>query len=254
MSVAPIRPASLVTGASQRIGRAVALALARRGHPVAIHYRRSRAAAERVVEEILREGGHAAVIAADLAKPDETDRLVAAAVSAVGPLSCLVNNASEFHEDDAAGMTRDGYARHMEVNLTAPLFLSQAFSAQLPPRAEGVVINLTDQRVWRPTPEFFSYSLSKAALWDATRMLAQAFAPRIRVNAIGPGPVLQSVHQTPADFESERSSTLLGRGASPEEIAAAVCFILDAPAMTGQMIALDGGQHLSWRPAAPTAG
>jgi NAD(P)-dependent dehydrogenase (short-subunit alcohol dehydrogenase family) len=254
MSVSPTRPASLVTGASQRIGRAVALSLARRGHAVAVHYRRSRAAAESVVEDILRSGGRAAAVGADLADPDETDRLVAAAGSAVGPLTCLVNNASEFHEDEANTMTREGYSRHMDVNLAAPLFLSQAFAAQLPAGAAGVIINLTDQRVWRPTPEFFSYSLSKAALWDATRMLAQAFAPRIRVNAIGPGPVLQSVHQTAADFEAERTSTLLGRGASPEEIAAAVGFILDAPAMTGQMIALDGGQHLTWRPAAPSAG
>lgn len=254
MSVSPTRSASLVTGASQRIGRAVALALANRGHAVAVHYRRSRDAADRVVEEIRRDGGRAAVVGADLADPDETDRLVAAAAAAVGPLTCLVNNASEFHEDEALSVTRDGYARHLEVNLTAPLFLSQAFAAQLPAGSPGVIVNLTDQRVWRPTPEFFSYSLSKAALWDATRMLAQAFAPRIRVNAVGPGPVLQSVHQTPAEFEAERAGTLLGRGASPEEIAAAVGFILDAPAMTGQMIALDGGQHLSWRPAAPTAG
>ncbi len=243
----------LVTGAGRRIGRAIALTLARRGCAVAVHYRRSAAAAEAVVAEIVSGGGRAAGVQADLARETETDGLVAQAARALGPVTCLVNNASEFQGDRITTLSRDSYRLHLTANLEAPLFLTQAFARQLPTGVAGTVINIIDQRVWRPTPEFFSYSLSKAALWDATRMLAQALAPRIRVNAIGPGPVLQSVHQTAGDFAAEQGSTLLGRGASPEEIAAAVGFILDAPAMTGQMIALDGGQHLAWRPG-PVAG
>jgi NAD(P)-dependent dehydrogenase (short-subunit alcohol dehydrogenase family) len=244
---------ALVTGAGRRIGRAIALALAHRGCAVAVHYRSSAAAADAVVAEIVAAGGRAATVQADLAREVPTDALMAHAAHAFGPVTCLINNASEFQGDRLPDLNRDGYRLHMAANLEAPLFLTQAFARQLPPGADGAVINIIDQRVWRPTPEFFSYSLSKAALWDATRMLAQALAPRIRVNAVGPGPVLQSVHQTAADFAAEQGSTLLGRGASPEEIAAAVGFILDAPAMTGQMIALDGGQHLAWHPG-PVAG
>jgi len=247
------RAVALVTGAGRRIGRAIALMLARRGCAVAVHYRSSAAEAEAVVAEIQAGGGRSAIVQADLAQEAETDGLIDQAAMALGPVTCLVNNASEFQGDRLPTLSRDGYRLHLLANLEAPLFLTQAFARQLPPGIDGTVINIIDQRVWRPTPEFFSYSLSKAALWDATRMLAQALAPRIRVNAIGPGPVLQSVHQTASDFAAEQGSTLLGRGASPEEIAAAVGFILDAPAMTGQMIALDGGQHLAWRPG-PVAG
>lgn len=246
MGSTTVHPVALVTGGAQRIGRAICRALAARGFAVAVHHRHSGEAALALVREIEEAGGRAAAIAADLATPADTDTLVRRAATALGPVTCLVNNASLFSYDQAQTMTRDGFEQHIATNLTAPLFLAQAFARGLPDEARGVVVNIVDQRVWRPTPEFFSYSLSKAALWDATRMLAQALAPRIRVNAVGPGPVLQSIHQTPEEFAAESASTLLGRGASPDEIAAAVCFILDAPAMTGQMIALDGGQHLGW--------
>lgn len=238
---------ALVTGGAQRIGRAIALELGARGYRVAVHFRSSSGPANEVVDTIRSAGGRAAAFAADLTNPAAVDALVADVSAEFGPVTCLVNNASEFHHDTFQTFTRASFARHLEANLTAPVFLARHMAAALPAGLGGVVINLTDQRVWRPTPDFFSYSLSKHALWEATRLMAQALAPRVRVNAIGPGPVLQSVHQTPADFEAEARSTLLGRGSSPEEIAAAVCFILDAPAMTGQMIALDGGQHLAWR-------
>jgi NAD(P)-dependent dehydrogenase (short-subunit alcohol dehydrogenase family) len=191
----------------------------------------------------------AAALQGDLAETADVAGLIPACAAALGPPTCLINNASDFQFDDLASLTPAGWAAHMDVNLRAPVFLAQAFATHLPEGVSGTVINIIDQRVWKPTPEFFSYTLSKQGLWDATRLLAQALAPRIRVNGIGPGPVLQSVHQTAAEFAAEAASTLLGRATTPDEIAAAVRFILDAPAMTGQMIALDGGQHLSWHPS-----
>jgi NAD(P)-dependent dehydrogenase (short-subunit alcohol dehydrogenase family) len=238
---------ALVTGASRRIGRAISLALADDGYDVAVHYRRTRADAEALVAEIATRGVRAVAVPADLCDHADVAALVPTVAAALGPVTCLVNNASEFDDDTVATMTDAGWNRHMDANLKAPLFLAQAMAAGLPDGAHGDVINLIDQRVWRPSPEFFSYGVSKAALWSATRTLAQALAPRIRVNAIGPGPILQSVHQTPAAFAAEAAGTLLGHGSSPEEIAATVRFILTTPAMTGQMIALDGGQHLAWR-------
>ncbi|HEX7776905.1 MAG TPA: SDR family oxidoreductase, partial [Parvibaculum sp.] len=173
-------------------------------------------------------------------------RLVPDAAAALGPVSLLVNNASVFAEDDIAGMTPESWNDHMEVNLRAPAFLAQALAAQLPRDMDGNIVNIIDQRVWRPNPTFLSYTLSKMALWDMTRVLAQALAPSIRVNGIGPGPTLANTLQSQADFEHEVQSTILRRGTSPQEICAAVRFILASPAMTGQMIALDGGQHLAW--------
>jgi NAD(P)-dependent dehydrogenase (short-subunit alcohol dehydrogenase family) len=173
--------------------------------------------------------------------------LVRSAQTALGPLGCLVNNASIFEEDDIRSLEPDRWDRHQAVNLRAPLLLAKAFADVLPAEMVGNIINIVDQRVWRPVPTFLSYSVSKAGLWAATQMLAQALAPRIRVNAIGPGPVLASIYQSPEDFAAEAAGTLLGHGTSPAEIARAVLFILETPAMTGQMIALDGGQHLAWR-------
>jgi NAD(P)-dependent dehydrogenase (short-subunit alcohol dehydrogenase family) len=236
----------LITGASRRIGRAVAIDFARRGWRVGIHYRRSRAEAETLAMQLRELGTEAEPLAADLAIGADVSALVPRCRDALGAPICLINNASEFHFDTAATVTPNFWDLHHNVNLKAPVFLAQALLAHLPEAQEGNVINIIDQRVWNPTPEFFSYTISKAGLWTATRMLAQALAPRVRVNAIGPGPVLPSVHQRAEDFEAEKNSTLLRRGASPEDIAAAVRFILDAPAMTGQMIALDGGQHLTW--------
>ncbi|MBX9925003.1 MAG: SDR family oxidoreductase [Hyphomicrobiaceae bacterium] len=237
-------PVALVTGGSRRVGRAISLALAADGYAVAVHYRASRAEADALVSEIVGRGGCATPVAADLMDATAVAGLIPAAAAALGPVTCLVNNASEFNDDAIGSMTIADWDRHAIVNLKTPVFLAQAFARSLPDGVDGNVINLIDQRVWNLTPEFFSYTVSKAGLLAANRMLAQALAPRIRVNAIGPGPVLRSVHQTAEDFAAECASTPLGRGSSPDEIAAAVRFILSAPAMTGQMIALDGGQHL----------
>lgn len=239
-------PVALITGASRRIGRAIGLDLAANGWAVAIHYRSSRNAADQLVADIQALGGTAAAIDADLADCAAVGALMGRCAQALGaPPTCLVNNASEFLLDTLDTLTEEVWDTHQTVNLKAPVFLAQSMLRLLPPDVEGNIVNIIDQRVWKLTPDFFSYTISKAGLWTATRTLAQALAPRIRVNAIGPGPVLQSVHQTPADFAAEQASTLLKRGPSPSEIAAAVRFILATPSMTGQMIALDAGQHLS---------
>jgi NAD(P)-dependent dehydrogenase (short-subunit alcohol dehydrogenase family) len=242
-------PTVLITGAARRIGRTIALDLASQGWAVAVHYRNSEAEAESLVADIVESGGRAAALRADLAKPDEVIRLVPDCSRILGAPVCLINNASEFQIDTVATVTVESWHTHLDINLKAPVFLAQALAENLPLGAVGNVINIIDQRVWKLTPDFFSYTISKAGLWTATRTLAQALAPRVRVNAIGPGPVLQSIHQTGTDFAEEVRSTLLKRGPTSEEIAATVRFILAAPAMTGQMIALDGGQHLTWSEA-----
>lgn len=236
---------ALITGGARRIGRAIALDLSRAGWTIAVHYRRSRDAAEQLLSEIHAAGGRAISLSADLARPDDVTSLVPRCVDATGAPVCLINNASEFQVDSVATTTMEQWDTHLDINLKAPVFLAQALFRALPVGETGNVINIIDQRVWRLTPDFFSYTISKAGLWTATRTLAQGLAPRVRVNAVGPGPVLKSIHQSDADFADEVQSTLLKRGPTPEEIAAAVRFILDAPAMTGQMIALDGGQHLT---------
>jgi NAD(P)-dependent dehydrogenase (short-subunit alcohol dehydrogenase family) len=236
----------LITGASRRIGRALAVDFARRGWRIGIHYRRSRDEAEALAAELRALGTAAEPLPGELALTSDVQALVPRCCEVLGAPICLINNASEFCFDSATTMTPESWDMHLDVNLKAPLLLAQALAAHLPQGQEGNIINIIDQRVWKPTPEFFSYTISKAGMWTATRMLAQALAPRIRVNAIGPGPVLQNVHQSAEDFAREARSTLLGRGTCPDELAAAVRFILDAPAMTGQMIALDGGQHLTW--------
>lgn len=240
--------AALVTGAGQRIGRAIALDLARAGYAVALHCHRSRAAADEVAAEILTAGGDAAVIVADLADAAAVQRIVPQAAKAVGPLDVLVNNAAVFEMDTIETATAKSWDLHLDINLKAPFFLSQAFAAQLPmAAAEGNIVNLIDMRVWRLTPFFASYTVSKAGLWTLTQTLAMALAPRIRVNAIGPGPSMPNARQTAAQFARQVADTPLKRGAAPEEIAAAVRFLLAARSMTGQMLALDGGQHLPWR-------
>jgi NAD(P)-dependent dehydrogenase (short-subunit alcohol dehydrogenase family) len=238
--------AALVTGAAKRIGRAIALGLGGEGWAVAVHYGRSRQEAETVVAEIAAKGGRAVALGADLAREAETATLVPRAAEALGPLGCLVNSASVFENDLVRGVTRASWDRHMETNLRAPFVLMQAFARQLPATAEGAIINILDERVWKLTPYFVSYTLSKAGLWALTQALALALAPRIRVNGIGPGPTLPSPRQSPEQFRRQQEMMPLRRGTSPEEIVAAVQFILSAPAMTGQMIALDGGQHLGW--------
>ncbi len=238
--------AALVTGAARRIGRAICLALARDGWALALHYNSSAAEAEKLAGDVAAMGGRAVTLQADLAAEAEAAGLVARAVEAVGPLGCLVNNASTFELDLAETATRESWDVHMEPNLRAPFVLSQAFARALPADSGGVVINLIDQRVWSLTPYFVSYTLSKSGLWTLTRTLAMALAPRIRVNAVGPGPCLPSPRQTQEQFERQCARMPLVRGTTPEEIAAAVRFIIEAKSMTGQMIALDGGQHLGW--------
>jgi NAD(P)-dependent dehydrogenase (short-subunit alcohol dehydrogenase family) len=238
--------AALVTGAAKRIGRAIAETLAAEGYAVGVHYRGSKAAAEEVVAAILARGGRAVALAADLADEGAANRLVPAAAAALGPLGVLVNNASVFENDTVGSATRASWDRHLDANLRAPFVLMQRFAEQLPAARNGVVVNLLDQRVWSLTPYFVSYTVSKVGLWALTQSMALALAPRIRVAGIGPGPTLPSPRQSQAQFERQCRLMPLQRGTSPEEIAAAVRFILASPALTGQMIALDAGQHLGW--------
>jgi NAD(P)-dependent dehydrogenase (short-subunit alcohol dehydrogenase family) len=247
--------AALVTGGARRLGRATALALAGAGFDVAVHFATSKAEAEATVAEIVALGRRAVALPGDLAIEAEVATLLPAATAALGPVGVLVNNASVFERDEALDATRESWDRHMEPNLRAPFVLTQAFARALPETATGVVINLLDQRVWSPTPHFTSYSLSKAGLWWLTQSLALALAPRIRVNAIGPGPAMPSPRQSQAQFDRQCASVPLGHGTSADEVGRAALAILALPAMTGQMIALDGGQHLQWgavpRDAAP---
>ena len=239
------RGAALVTGGSKRIGRAICLALAAAGHDLAIHHRDSAAEAEAVAAAVRDLGRRAVVLAADLTDETATRALVPAAIAALGPLTALVNNASVFEDDRVGSLDRATWDRHLDTNLRAPIVLAEAFAAQAPDGS--AIVNLLDQRVLKPDPRFFSYSLSRNALWWATRTLAQALAPAIRVNGVGPGPTLPSVHQTQAEFAAEAAATLLQKPGSPEAVAAAVLWLLDADMVTGQMIAVDGGQHLAWR-------
>jgi NAD(P)-dependent dehydrogenase (short-subunit alcohol dehydrogenase family) len=249
MTTERIPKVALITGAARRIGRAMALELARLGYGVAIHYGEAAEDAATLAAEIERAGGRAATLEADLAEEAEIAKLVPRATAALGPLGVLVNNASRFERDEVTDVSRGSWDLHMEANLRAPFVLAQAFAQALPADANGVIVNMVDQRVWRLTPHFVSYTVSKAGLWTLTQTLAMALAPRIRVNAIGPGPVLPSARQSAEQFAAQWASTPLGRGATPEEIASALAFILASPSMTGQMIALDGGQHLGWPPA-----
>lgn len=239
--------AALVTGAGKRLGRAMSLALGRAGWAVALHYHRSRDEAIETADEIKREGGKAALLQADLAREAEVATLVPRAAEALGPLTLLINNASVFEMDQASTATRASWDAHMETNLRAPLVLSQAFAEQLPGNAQGNIVNMLDQRVWKLTPYFMSYTVSKMGLWTLTRTLALALAPRIRVNGIGPGPALPSARQTDQQFATHCEALPLKHGTTPDEIAATLMFILAAPSMTGQMIALDGGEHLAWQ-------
>jgi NAD(P)-dependent dehydrogenase (short-subunit alcohol dehydrogenase family) len=238
--------AALVTGAGQRIGRACALTLADSGFAVAVHYHKSTQAAAAVVAEIEDKGGKAVPLDADLTDEDAVKTLLARAAARLGPIGVLVNNASVFGNDTASTVTREGWDEHLAVNLRAPFVLIQEFNRLLPPDAGGNIINLLDERVWSLTPYFVSYTVSKTALWTLTQTMALALAPRIRVNGIGPGPTLPSPRQSYEEFMRQCQMMPLQRGTAPEEIAAALRFILAAPAMTGQMIVLDGGQHLGW--------
>ncbi len=239
----------LVTGGAKRLGRAIALHLGHAGWSVAVHYNASQADAEETVAALHEMGVHAAAVNADLSLEEHTQRLVADANKAVGPLTALVNNASVFESDTLPTMTRASWDKHMETNLRAPIVLAQNFAEQLPEGAEGAIVNLLDQRLLKPTPQFISYGVSKAGLHWLTVTLAQALAPRIRVNAVAPGPTLRNARQSEANFKKQQASTVLGRGATPEDVASAAHYLIEARAVTGQMIAVDGGQHLAWRTA-----
>jgi len=248
---------ALVTGAGKRLGRAMALCLAGRGYDVAVHYATSQDQAEAVAEEIRALGQQAATLRGDLLVEDETQALVDRAADALGgPLNVLVNNASIFEYDTLQTATRDSWDRHIGSNLRAPFVLTQNFAAAVPdpvcdsngePVAQGLVVNMLDQRLRKLTPEFMSYTIAKMGLWAFTRTAAQALAPRVRVNGIGPGPTLIGAHQSREHFTRQRAATILGRGANPEDITAALRYLLDAPAVTGQLLCVDGGQHLGWQ-------
>lgn len=238
--------AALITGAGRRIGRAIALGLAREGYAVLLHANRSRSDAENVAAEINGAGGRARVVLADLADREALNGLIPAG-KVFGALTLLVNSASVFEQDEIGTLDRDNFERAMAVNLTAPLFLAKAFAAQAPDGADASIINIVDQRVFKPTPLFFSYALSKSALNDATTMLAQALAPKVRVNGVAPGPTLPSPRQSQEQFAAQAATVPLGRGPSPDDIAAAVLYLAKARSVTGVTIAVDGGQHLAWR-------
>jgi NAD(P)-dependent dehydrogenase (short-subunit alcohol dehydrogenase family) len=248
---------ALVTGAGKRLGRAMALYLADRGFDLALHYSASKSEAEEVGALIRAKGRRAVTLQADLLEEAATQRLIPEAMQALGgPVTCLVNNASIFEYDSIASATRTSWDRHFESNLRAPFVLTQAMAASIPeaardeagePLAQGLVINMIDQRVRKLTPEFMTYTLAKMGLWALTQTSAQALAPRVRVNAIGPGPTLQGARQSDRHFADQRAATVLGRGANPADITAALGYFLDAPAVTGQLICVDGGQYLGWQ-------
>ncbi len=249
---------ALVTGAGKRLGRAMALYLADRGFDVAVHYNASSDAADKVADEIRAMGRQAAAVQANLIVEEEMQGLVPAASEALGgPLSVLVNSASIFEYDNIETATRDSWDRHLESNLRAPFVLTQTFSAQAPgpeiggrwnePTARALIVNMIDQRVRKLTPEFMTYTIAKMGLWALTRTSAQALAPKVRVNAIGPGPTMQGARQSEEHFAGQRAATVMQRGADPSDITHALGYFLDAPAITGQLLCVDGGQHLGWK-------
>lgn len=237
---------ALVTGAADRIGAAIATRLASEGYAVVIHYRGSGEKAETLADAIASDGGQADVVKADLARREERMGLISAAAEKFGPLDLLVNNASIFEPDSIDTLHEDLWDLHMAIHAEAPMFLARDFAAQLPSGSAGNIVNIIDERVLHHSPDHFSYTLSKSVLWTATRTLAQSLAPSIRVNAIGPGPTLKNTRQSDADFAASIDALPLRKGPSPDEIADAVVAILSLPSLTGQMLALDGGEHLQW--------
>lgn len=243
----PSPKAVLVTGAAKRLGRAIALELARAGWAVAVHYNSSKSDAEATAREIAAFGVRTGIFRADLAKESEAAALIPQTAVSFGPFTALVNNASLFESDTIESFNSQSWNSHIAVNLHAPLLLSQAFARQVPEGASASIVNLLDQRLLKPTPHFLSYGVSKAGLHWLTVTLAQALAPRIRVNAVAPGPTMRNARQSEIHFQRQTESTILGRGATPEDVANATRYLLEAQSVTGQMIAVDGGQHLIWR-------
>jgi NAD(P)-dependent dehydrogenase (short-subunit alcohol dehydrogenase family) len=235
---------ALVTGAGRRIGRVLALAAAEAGHDVLVHHRNSGADAAETADAVRSTGRSADVVRIDLDQPGAIGEVFA---GARGPVTLLVNNASRFEDDRIGSLTAEGFDAAIVTNLRAPILLAQAFSRALPGDRDGLIVNIVDQRVWRLTPQFFSYTVSKCGLWCATQTMAQALAPRIRVNAIGPGPTLANPYQAPEDFAAEAGALPLAHAVDPADIGQALRYLIDATSVTGQMIAVDGGQHLAWR-------
>ncbi|MFK7880344.1 SDR family oxidoreductase [Roseobacter sp.] len=248
---------ALVTGAGHRIGRAMSLYLADRGYDVVVHYASSDKGARETVAMIEEKGRRGVAIQADLLEDSQTEVLFSKAAGQFdGPVTCLINNASIFEYDTVQSATRDNWDRHMQSNLRAPFLLTQAMAAQgltadqdvaNEPMSTGLIVNMIDQRVRKLTPEFMTYTLAKMGLWAMTRTTAQALAPAIRVNAIGPGPTLQGGRQSADHFATQRANTTLERGSNPQDMTAALGYFLDAPAVTGQLLCVDGGQHLAWQ-------
>lgn len=249
--------AALITGGAHRLGRAMALSLAGRGYHIAVHYGSSATKAHQTVTDLRALGVRAVALQGDLLDASAVEGLVPAARAALGQdLSVLINNASIFEYDSLASATSENWDRHIGSNLRAPFFLTQAFAKQVPdgqkdargePVASGCVINMVDQRLRKLTPEFMTYTIAKMGLWGFTQTAAQALAPNIRVNAIGPGPTLQGTRQSKSHFEAQRKATILERGSNPSDVVAAMNFILDSPGFTGQLLCIDGGQHLGWK-------
>lgn len=237
---------ALVTGAARRLGRAIAIELATSGYDVAIHYRSSQAQAEQLAAEISALGRKSVLVDADLSDEAQVGSILPRACAALGPITALINCASVFEDDRVDNATRLSWDRHIETNLRAPMVLTQAFAAQLGKDDHGSIVNIIDQAVLNLTPQFVSYTISKAGLWTLTQTMAQALAPRIRVNAVAPGPSLKAVHQSVENFDQHVRTTLLQRPSYPQDIAGAVLYLMRAPSVTGQMIAVDSGQHLAW--------
>jgi len=238
---------ALVTGGATRIGAAMVRDLARHDFAVAIHSHTSTREAEALAAEIRAEGGKATVVSGDLTNMEDCARIVAAAARGIGPLGLLVNNASVFQGDSVTEFSSATFDLHFALHVKAPSVLIGDFARQLPEDRHGLVVNIIDQRVWKLRPDFYSYTLSKATLWTATKTLAQALAPRIRVNAIGPGPTLRNSRQTDEDFAAQVEGIILKAGPMLSEFGQTIRFLFDTPSITGQMIALDGGQHLAWQ-------
>lgn len=246
----PSTGTALITGASSRIGAAIAQDLAAHGWALVLHAHTGLARIEELARAIRSGGGTCATIAADLTRSNGAEDLMQELASlAFGPVTCLINNASIFEPDELGALDEALFEQHFAIHVKAPLFLTDAFARQLPQGSDGLVVNLIDQRVWKPTPKFMSYALSKSALWEQTRMAAQALAPRIRVNAIGPGPSFRNERQSEEDFRRQQDAVPLRRGPAPEDFGATVRYFWSARSVTGQMLALDGGQHLAWETA-----
>ncbi len=239
-------PVVLVTGGARRVGKAIAEDLANHGWPVVIHANAAASAAQNLADSLIGRGARAAAIAGDLTDSDGLKALADAAAKPFGPVQVLINNASVFEDDSAVAPDFDAFDRHFAVHVKAPTGLAAAMANALPEGAEGLIVNIIDQRVWALNPRFFSYTLSKSALWTATRTMAQAFAPRLRVNAIGPGPTLANERQEQGDFDKQVGGLILRRGPELGEFGATIRYLWEARSVTGQMIALDGGQHLAW--------